>query len=172
MLNSLAAASAWLARALMFVAVLATVAMALHILADISSRFFLNWPIPGTLEIATHYYLIPMTFLPLAAVELRREHIVVEAFTHFLPERWIEILDIIVRITCIACLVIFAWRTGLEAIDSTIKNEDYEAIFFDVLIWPTRWVLPLSFLVFALAMLSTTLKPFKTVSEPQPDIEV
>ena len=172
MLNNLAHLSTWFARALMYIAVILTALMALHIFADICARMFFSYPLPGTLEIARHYYLVPMTFLPLASVELRREHVVVEAFTHFLPISWIKVLDILVRLVCIACLTVFVWRTGLQAVNSTIANEDYSAVFFDVPIWPVRWVLPFSFAAFAFAMLSTTLKPVHLAADQKPETEV
>jgi len=155
-LADLAAAVAWV---LMAVALLATLAMTVHTLADVIARYFFRSPIPGTMEIATHYYLIPMTFLPLASVELRREHIVVEAFTHFLPQRWTLVLDAVVRILCIVILLVFAWRTGMKALVSTHRAESETAVFFHVAIWPMRWVLPLSFAAFALAMLSNLFRP-------------
>ncbi|MBF9033311.1 TRAP transporter small permease subunit [Rhodobacterales bacterium HKCCE2091] len=166
MSHRLADLAAWLAKALMVIAIVATVLMTGHVLADVTARYFFNSPLPGTLEIATHYYLIPMTFLPLAAVELHREHIVVEAFTHFLPDAWNTVLDVVVRLICLAVLILFTWRTGLEAMDSTAHNEEYTAIFFDVPVWPARWVLPLSFAAFALALLSNLLRPPPPADDP------
>ena len=153
----LARLSATVAQIMLVAGGVAMVLMTLHTLADITARYFFNAPLPGTLEIATHYYLVPITFLPLAAVELRREHVVVEAFTHLLPDRWNLWLDVIVRILCIAALAIFTWRTALEAMLKTEKSEFVSAIYFNLQIWPVRWVLPISLAAFALAMLSTLL---------------
>lgn len=143
----------WMASALMALAGVATLLMVGHILTDAGMRFFMGAPLAGTLEIATHYYLVPMTFLPLAMVELKREHIVVEAFTHFLPDRWNEWLDIVVRVVCLAVLLLFIWRTGVEAWQRTERGEFVSTVYYNLPIWPIRWVLPVSLGVFALAMM-------------------
>lgn len=141
-----------LAKTLTVVAGIATILMVLHILLDVVMRTFMHRPLPGTLEIATHYYLVPITFLCLAYVELRGEHIVVEAFTHFLPTRTQRLLDSVVRVVCLATLGLFIWRTTLSAIARTRTGEYVEAVYFNLPIWPIRWVLPLSLAAFALAM--------------------
>lgn len=153
MLRKLASGVQLLSYAMIALAGLATVLMVVHILADVFMRTFMGAPLPGTLEIATHYYLVPMTFLPLAVVELRQEHIVVQAFTHFLSDRATHILDQAVRVVCLATLTLMIWRTVIQAIERTEKGEYVTAVFFDVAIWPVRWVLPISLAAFALAIL-------------------
>lgn len=153
MLRNLESAVRLLAYALIALAGVATVLMIVHVLADVFMRTFMGAPLPGTLEIATHYYLVPMTFLPLAVVELEREHIVVEAFTHFLSERTNFLIDQVVRVVCIATLGLLIWRTGIAATDRMAKGEYVSAVYFDLPIWPARWILPISLAAFLLAIL-------------------
>ncbi len=53
----------------------------LHITADVAGKYFFNTPIIGTLEIVSRYYMVAVVFLPLAFVQIRRQHLTVEMFT-------------------------------------------------------------------------------------------
>ena len=57
------------------------VAMMLNIVADVLSKWLLNFPIDGTLEFVANYYMVGLIFLPLAYVQRAGGHIVVEIFT-------------------------------------------------------------------------------------------
>ena len=54
-------------------------AMMVHVTVDVALRYAMNSPIPGTLEIVSAYYMVAGVFLPLAAVELARASIAVDA---------------------------------------------------------------------------------------------
>jgi hypothetical protein len=43
--------------------------MALHVIADVSCRYLLNQPLPGTIEIVSLYYMVAVIYLPLAYVQ-------------------------------------------------------------------------------------------------------
>ena len=58
-------------------------AMMLHIVADVLSKWLFNFPLDGTLEIVSHYYMVGLIFLPLAFVQQKGSHIVAEIFTYF-----------------------------------------------------------------------------------------
>ncbi|MCH9675152.1 MAG: TRAP transporter small permease, partial [Gammaproteobacteria bacterium] len=53
---------------LTFVACVAVVLMMLHITLDVFMRW-IGFPIPATVTIVPHYYMLPIIFLPLALVE-------------------------------------------------------------------------------------------------------
>lgn len=60
--------------------------MMIHITLDIIFRFFLNYPLPGTITIVAHYYMIIAIFLPLAYTEQVKASISVEILTTIFPK--------------------------------------------------------------------------------------
>src|SRR5690606_42075662 len=63
------------------------VAMMVQVNLDGICRFFFGAPRPLTLEIVSHYYIVPGVFLPLAMVERDNAHISVELLSQHLPPR-------------------------------------------------------------------------------------
>ena len=66
--------------------------MMLHITADIIARFFLNTPLPGTITVVAHYYMIIAIFLPLAYTEQCKASISVELISGYFSPRIINLL--------------------------------------------------------------------------------
>ena len=61
--------------------------MMLHIAADVALRYLFSAPLHGTVEIVSTYYMVAVVFLPLALIELRNGHIVVELVSQHFPAR-------------------------------------------------------------------------------------
>ncbi|WP_416391404.1 TRAP transporter small permease [Alloalcanivorax xenomutans] len=51
---------------------LAIALMMLHVTADVVGRFVFGTPIPGTITIVSHYYMIVAAFVPLAYAEQKK----------------------------------------------------------------------------------------------------
>ena len=124
---------------------LAIAFMMLHITADVVMRFFFNAPLPGTITIVAHYYMLIAIFLPLAFAEHTNAHISVEIFTEKLPaalrrhiEGWIFLGSSIV------CFIVTdrTWEEGLKRFSSStsIMQGDYT-----ITIWPSYFILPVGF---------------------------
>ena len=81
--------------------------MAVHVIVDVLARYSFNQPLPGTIEIVSLYYMVAVIFLPVAYVQMRRQHIVVTQFTDWLPVRGRLSLDGLVGIlaTVIRCVI-------------------------------------------------------------------
>lgn len=120
-------------------------AMMLHIVADVLSKWLFNFPLDGTLEIVSHYYMVGLIFLPLAFVQQKGSHIVAEIFTQNLADRARAGLEGVVGIFMFVYVVVFVWTSAGEAIDKTRDFEYLEATEFFITIWPTRWFLPIGF---------------------------
>lgn len=69
---------------LYFVGLIVSV-MIVHICADVAGKFLFTSPVTGTITIVKDYYMPIITFLPLAFVHKRGQHISVEIFTARLP---------------------------------------------------------------------------------------
>jgi len=64
-----------------FLGGLAIALMMIHISLDILARFLFNTPLPGTITIVAHYYMLIAIFLPLAYAEQTNSSIAVEILT-------------------------------------------------------------------------------------------
>src|SRR5690606_9299753 len=128
------------------------IAMMTHVVADVAAKYLLGTPIVGTLEIVSTYYMVAVVFLPLAFVQQKGGHIVVEVFTYSLPPRLIAALDALVLVVCLGILGIYIRETIVSAMSKTASRESWEATYFDIPVWPTRWFLPVGLTAMGMAM--------------------
>jgi len=145
---------ALLSGALLWVAGAAIIVLMLHICADVAGKYFFNQPIVGTLEIVSRYYMVACVFLPLAFVQLHRKHLVVEMFTMGLSARRRAALDAGVALLGLAYVTLLTWLVFGRAVAATRDNEFLSLTFYDLPAWPARWLLPISFGLFALILLA------------------
>jgi TRAP-type C4-dicarboxylate transport system permease small subunit len=119
---------------------IALLAMMVHVSADVIMKVALNQPIMGTLEIVSFIYMVGCTFLPLAHVQLSRTLIIVEVFTQKLaPEKNLR-LDIAAAVLTVAYLLLLAIMGSVVALAKTEIGEAQDATYFDLPVWPMRWV--------------------------------
>lgn len=128
---------------MMVVAGVAITAMMLHIAGDILAKLVLNKPIIATLEIVTWYYMVATVFLPLGYIQVHRKHLMVELFTMKMSKRSLAKLEGVVSIVGCIYVAILCWLTLEHAIEQTANNEVQDATFFDLPVWPSRWMLPI-----------------------------
>ncbi|MBN8925761.1 MAG: hypothetical protein BGO51_28245 [Rhodospirillales bacterium 69-11] len=124
--------------------------MMLHIAADILAKLLLNRPIVATLEIVTWYYMVATVFLPWGYVQLHKKHLTVELFTMKMPPRKRAVLEGIVSIVGAIYVGILVWLTAEHAMEQTMAGEIQDATFFDLPVWPSRWLLPVPALAMSL----------------------
>ena len=131
----------------------AVLVMMLHVSADVLSKYLLNRPIVGTLEIVSHYYMVAAIFLPLAAIERGRGHIFVELFTIRLGRQTTFALDAFASLLSALFVGAIAWMSTIEAIRRTKSGEMVDAVYYQIIVWPTRWMVPVGTALFALVCL-------------------
>lgn len=125
--------------------------MMLHVTADVFMKYFFNAPIEATIETVTYYYMIGIVFLPLAAVELRSEHIVVDLFVKRFSPR---IQLVFYGFACLCGMLYFGIltrQTFLDALRATAGRETVMANFL-FYVWPSRWALPIGMGCMVLAL--------------------
>lgn len=144
-------------RLLLFLGGIGILALMLHICADVAGKYFFNKPITGTLEIVSWYYMIACVFLPLAFVQVHRQHLTVEMFTMGLGRRKLAALDGCVALLGLAYVLLLSWLVLGRAVKATADRESLALTFYDVPAWPSRWILPVSFGLFALVFLGQAL---------------
>jgi TRAP-type C4-dicarboxylate transport system permease small subunit len=129
---------------LMWFGVAAAFLMMMHVSADVAARTVLNSPIEGTTEIAAAYYMVAVAYLPWAWVARNDGHIAVDVFTSFLPARYLEWLELVVKSLAIVYVSFFVWRSALRAMQQMRLEEVWQAGTKYLVIWPSRWVLPVA----------------------------
>jgi TRAP-type C4-dicarboxylate transport system permease small subunit len=140
---------------------IAVLAMMLHVSADVLMKVALHQPIMGTLEIVSFIYMVGCTFLPLAHVQLSRTLIIVEVFTQKLaPEKNLR-FDIAAAVLTVAYLLLLAVMGGVVAVAKTEIGEAQDATYFDLPVWPMRWVFCFSCGLAALVALYQLIDDFR-----------
>lgn len=134
--------------------------MALHVVLDVGGRYIFNAPLPGTVEMVSHYYMVGVIFLPLAYVQSHRGHFVAEIFTQRLPPLVIALLEAIVTLVTALLLAFLAWRTAAYALEFTQARESVQTAYFTIPTWPSRWLVPLGLGLMALFALVQALLAF------------
>lgn len=131
--------------------------MSVHIVADVVMRTVFNMPLPGTVAIVSNYYMVAVTFLPLAMVERIGAHIsveiVVERFSAGI-QRHIQALVWLMSCGVAGLLAVATWR---EAAAKTRIGAYVMESGHHLPLWPAYYFLPfgcaLLALVYALRVL-------------------
>jgi TRAP-type C4-dicarboxylate transport system permease small subunit len=131
----------------------AVIFMMVQITADVLLKTLLHEPIVATTEIISAYYMPAAIFLPLAAVEARRRHIMVTLFTQSLNPRAIAGFDAFAGLIGVLYAGCLTWSSAATAVLHTAQRESWDATFFDLAVWPARWFLPVGAGCLALYML-------------------
>jgi TRAP-type C4-dicarboxylate transport system permease small subunit len=130
--------------ALLWIAGLAITLMMIHIAADIVGKTVFHQPMTATLEIVAWYYMVATVFLPIAYIQLKKKHLMVELFTRNMSQRNLAKLEGLIAVLGAIYVGILFWLTLEQAIMSTIDNELQDVTYFDLPVWPSRWCLPVA----------------------------
>jgi TRAP-type C4-dicarboxylate transport system permease small subunit len=152
--------------ALMWVAVLAGVAMMLHVSADVAARTIFNIPFGGTNEIVSAYYMVAVAYLPWIWIARNDGHIKVDLFTRMMPSGIRRTSETIARIGTIVYIGLFTWQTFIEAFVKYGEGEVWETAFGFVPVWPSRFILPVAGLLMCLYIIIDLVSPQKPATQP------
>lgn len=132
-------------RASMALAALILLAMMAQVVVDVFMRTLLGAGFPATADIVARYYMVAVSFLPLAMTEIGRRHIEATIFTDRLAgpaRRTVLFLGVIVGLIVFGILTYGAFN---EAMAQTGRRAYVEAGEVHFLTWPSYWILPVSF---------------------------
>lgn len=141
-----------IASVLLFVAGASAIAMMLIVTADAGARGLFNGTVPGSQEMTANYFMVAVTFLPLASVQRNKGHVIIELFTGWLPERVQRAIDAVVYLACAGVALVFCYAAYYKAVAMT-RADEFAVGTVIVTIWPTRWALFAGVLVLALYLL-------------------
>lgn len=155
---------------LMFIGGFGVIAMMLNIVADVMAKLVWNAPIQGTVEMSSYYYMVALVMLPMAFVEMQDQQISVDLlFNHF--PRWLQ--KVALTFSCLAAAAILAvmtWRTGLDAVQALRVGEVVMG-GREVIVWPSRMVLPLGFGLASFAALLRAVLVLRGAPVTQSDLD-
>jgi TRAP-type C4-dicarboxylate transport system permease small subunit len=137
----------WLSRLtdiLAFLGCVAVVLMMLHITLDVFMRW-IGLPIPATVTIVPHYYMLPIIFLPLALAERNDAHITVEVLVQFLRRRWQRVLAVLGWTISAGVFGILFYQSLLDAMEKMKVGTFMMEVDWKIPIWPTYFFLPVGF---------------------------
>ena len=117
--------------------------MMVVVVLDVTLKYLINQPVPGTLEMVSFYFMSVCAFLPIAYVQKTERHIVMTLATERLSPDALRVLIAVGYLVGAAYLCLIAWASTHEAIHMTEVRESSSAIHFEILIWPARWCVPL-----------------------------
>lgn len=132
---------------------LGIIAMMLHVTLDVLLRSTLSISVPATIELVTRYYMITLVLLPLGWVEWKQQMITVEAFSALLGEAGVRWLDSLVALLAAGIYGVFTLATWTKAVEQFELGAYVMALDLVVPVWPTYFVLPLSFALACLVCL-------------------
>lgn len=127
-----------------YAAAIVVLLMMLHITLDVIAKYAFNHPLPGTLPIVAHYYMVAVVFLPLAFVEINKESIAVDLFYQWFPG-WMKYFATLLGTVCsITFFSVLAYQSYHNAKRAFGTGEFVDGTYL-VITWPSRFLLPLSF---------------------------
>ncbi len=150
----------WVAKLALTLAALFLLLMALHVSLDVALRYLFGKSFPGTLEVVSFYYMVAVVFLPLAYVELKREHISVDVLVGRLPASLQLLLYLFACSLGLLYFGMLCYQSYLDAMRATTRMETAMANFRFYL-WPSRWALPVGFGAMMLAIFANMLKALR-----------
>lgn len=139
----------WIERASMVFAALILIAMMLQVVIDIFMRSFLGAGFPATADVVGRYYMVAISFLPLAMTEVDRRHIEATIFTDRLTGRARQAVGLLGFGIGLAVFAVMTWGSAQEALRQTARQAYVEAGTLHFPTWPSYWILPVSFALIA-----------------------
>lgn len=129
---------------LAFCGCVAVVLMMVHITLDVLLRW-IGWPIPATVTIVPHYYMLPIIFLPLALVERNDAHITVEILVQLFRRGVQKTLAVLSWAVSAGVFGLLFYQTLLDALDKYKVGTFMMEVDWKIPIWASYFFLPVGF---------------------------
>lgn len=142
---------------------IACAALMLHVIADVTGRTFFNHPLPGTLEVTEHWWMITIVFAALGYTQVQREHIRATAITELMSHTWQRVSE---AVTCVLLgvlavfLTIYSWQAAVES--HAMREATSSAP--PITIWPFLYLMPLGAVALLLQSISSIYEIAKDVN--------
>lgn len=139
---------------MLFLAGLTLIAMMLLVNADVAAAWILGRPITNVIEIVAFYLMTAIVFLPMGSAESHDEHIKTDVLVQRLRRGMQILLSVATGVLMAITLAALTWVSIDKAIDATRQGEMMMGTTL-IEIWPSRWLLPIGFGLYAVSVLAT-----------------
>lgn len=139
---------------MLFLAGLTLIAMMLLVNADVAAAWILGQPITNVIEIVAFYLMTAIVFLPMGSAEGHDEHIKTDVLVQRLRRGVQLLLSVATGVLMAATLAALTWVSIDKAIAATRQGEMMMGTTL-IEIWPSRWLLPIGFGLYAVSVLAT-----------------
>ncbi|MEC7763230.1 MAG: TRAP transporter small permease [Pseudomonadota bacterium] len=132
--------------------------MALQVTVDVALRATRGVGLPATSDIVSMYWMVVVSFLPVAYAEIHQRNVAVSALVDRAPG-WIGLLSrLLAYVLSLAVYGLLTYQTVLEAVSRTRRGTFVEVGTLKLPVWQSYWVLPVSFALMVLVLLLTRLR--------------
>jgi TRAP-type C4-dicarboxylate transport system permease small subunit len=132
---------------MLWIGIIAGIAMMIHVSADVTGRTAFNRPLHGTTEIVSAWYMVAICYLPWAWLTRNNNHIVAGVFERIGTAWFGYWVEVFVKVLMLVYVSVFAWQTWIRAVQQTWAGpagEVWEAAGGFIPVWPCRWMLPIA----------------------------
>lgn len=119
--------------------------MAVQIVVDVAMRNLLGAGFPATSELVSKYFMLVVSFLPVAYAELERRHIEASVFTDMMPSSTRPAINFLGFSLSFLAYLFLTYGTAAEAARQTSRKAYVETGLMDFYTWPGYWILPICF---------------------------
>ncbi|PHR61743.1 MAG: C4-dicarboxylate ABC transporter [Robiginitomaculum sp.] len=119
--------------------------MAVQIVVDVTMRNVLGTGFPATSELVSKYFMLVVSFLPVAYAELERRHIEASVFTDLMPDFTRPAVNLLGFVLSFIVYAFLTYGTAAEAARQTSRKSYVETGLTDFYTWPGYWILPICF---------------------------
>lgn len=115
--------------------------MMIQVTLDIFFRFVLNKPLPGTITIVAHYYMIIAIFLPLAYVEQTKSSICIELISSRFSDKFNRFLSIFINLFISITAYLIAYVSFGVALKNYHSKTSVMQGDYTIATWPSYFIL-------------------------------
>lgn len=159
----------WVPEALRFIGELGIIFMILIVIADVTMRTLFNYPIIGTLEVVTYWFMVAISFVGMWLAQKRREHISVTMLTDKFSAQGKFLHRMFSNFLTLAFLIALAWYGWFNALDNMARGEFTGATH--VVIWPMRFLVPITMAAFIITIILQTIDEIRNAGVDVEDEE-
>jgi len=136
------------------------VMMALQIVVDVLMRNMVGAGLPATTELVSRYYMLAVSFVPVAYAEIQRRHVEASIFTDMMPKKLHAPIYFVGFALSLVVYVLMTWGTAKEAMVQTSRGAFIEAGSMMFPTWPSYWILPLGFALMSIVLVLRIIQIF------------
>ncbi|MFN8682401.1 TRAP transporter small permease [Paracoccus sp. P2] len=127
--------------------------MMVHVVVHVFFQYVVGFPLPGTVLFVANYYMVVVTFICLAAVELKGGHISVDILFGHLPSSVQRVCAGIAYLLTGIVFILLTWQSFTVAQARRTAGTFEVEYGYKILLWPSYYLVPIGAALFAFTAL-------------------